>query len=295
MASVSSALRRIKDDLSAFLPERAIVAACRKAGHQWRQRKLGPVETIHLFILQILNFNTAMTGLRHLSKTALNASAYCKARMRLPLKVLQALLVESSAAMRKTAGPPALWCGLKAYLVDGSSTIAPDTPDAQKAFGQPKVQKPGCGFPMPKVLGLFDAFSGLIVQVMGLPLYTHEQSKVWLLHPLLGAGDLLVGDRGGSPPMNRRGPLLFLRSSGDAVDAGHSRAFSHASGADRGLPPAPQASTQVSQGQESHGQTHAAQPLRRTAGPLGSARRVVQARARQQAEVDEQKAIRLAA
>lgn len=28
------------------------------------------------------------------------------------------------------------------------------------------------------------------------PLYTHEQSKVWLLHPRLGFGDLLVGDRG---------------------------------------------------------------------------------------------------
>jgi hypothetical protein len=49
---------------------------------------------------------------------------------------------------------------------------------------------------VPKVLGLFDAFSGMIVQALGFPLYTHEQSKVWMLHPLLGVGDLLVGDRG---------------------------------------------------------------------------------------------------
>ena len=49
---------------------------------------------------------------------------------------------------------------------------------------------------MPKVLALFDAFSGLVVEMLGFPLYTHEQSKVWLLHPLLGRGDLLVGDRG---------------------------------------------------------------------------------------------------
>ena len=100
MASVSPALQRIKDELHRFIPEAAIVRACRKAGHRWRQRKLGPVQTIHLFILQVLNFNTAMTELRHVSKTALNAASYCKARMRLPLKVLQALLVESSAAMR---------------------------------------------------------------------------------------------------------------------------------------------------------------------------------------------------
>jgi hypothetical protein len=138
-----------------------------------------------------------MTHLRHLSKSAVKAPAYCKARMRLPLQVLQTLLLESSAKMMKQCtAPQRLWCGLRAYLVDGSSTIAPDTPDSQKAFGQPKGCKKGCGFPVPKVLGLFDAFSGLMVQVLGLPLYTHEQSKVWMLHPLLGAGDLLVGDRG---------------------------------------------------------------------------------------------------
>ena len=197
MASVSSALQRIKEDLRAFLPERAILHACRKAKHRWRQRQLGPVETVHLFILQVLNFNTAMAGLRHLSKTTLKAPAYCKARMRLPLEVLQTLLVQSSATMRQSCGSSdGLWCGLRAYLVDGSSTIAPDTPDSQKAFGQPSGQKKGCGFPVPKVLGLFDAFSGLIVQVMGFPLYTHEQSKVWRLHPHLGPGDVLVGDRG---------------------------------------------------------------------------------------------------
>ena len=203
MASVSSVLRRIKDDLRPFVPEQRVLAACRNAGHRWRQRKLGPVQTLHLFVLQVLNFNTAMTHLRHLSKTAVKAPAYCKARMRLPLAVLQALLVESATAMQKQcaapAAPPApgpLWCGLRACLVDGSSTIVPDTPDAQKAFGQPRGCKSGCGFPVPKVLGLFDAFSGLLLQVLGFSLFTHEQSNVWILHPLLGVGDLLVGDRG---------------------------------------------------------------------------------------------------
>lgn len=197
MASVSRALRRIKGELASFLPDQAVMMACREAGHRWRERKLGPVQTIHLFILQVLNFNTAMTALRHLSKTTVKAPSYCKARMRLPLKVLQALLVQSSAAMRQAcSSPDGLWCGLRAYLVDGSSTIAPDTPDSQEAFGQPVGCKKGCGFPVPKLLGLFDAFSGLIVQVLGFPLYTHEQSKVWRLHWLLGEGDLLVGDRG---------------------------------------------------------------------------------------------------
>jgi len=81
-------------------------------------------------------------------------------------------------------------------LVDGSSTIAPDTPASQRAFGQPSNQKLGCGFPVPKILALFDAFTGMVLEALCLPLFTHEQSGVWRLHPMLGAGDLLVGDRG---------------------------------------------------------------------------------------------------
>lgn len=197
MASISCVLSRIKRDLRPFLSDTMIESCAREAGHVWRERQLGPVQTVHLFILQVLHFNTAMTHLRHLAKASIQAPAYCRARMRLPLKVLQDLLVQSSAAMRQRCeSADGRWCGLRAFLVDGSSTIAPDTPDSQKAFGQPTACKEGCGFPVPKLLALFDAFSGLIVQALGFPLYTHEQSKVWMLHPLLGGGDLLVGDRG---------------------------------------------------------------------------------------------------
>jgi hypothetical protein len=200
MASVSLTLSRIKQDLGQYITEPAILAACRTAGHRWRERKLGPVATVHLFILQVLSFNTAIVHLRHLAGQSLNAAAYCRARMRLPLAAVQQLLREGSAAMRQTLSPgsdPAgWWCGLRAYLLDGSSTITPDTPALQKAFGQPKGQKKGCGFPVPKLLGLFDAFTGMVVEMLGFPLYTHEQSKAWQLHPLLGAGDLLVADCG---------------------------------------------------------------------------------------------------
>jgi hypothetical protein len=197
MASVSRTLARIKEDLDPFLPEESILSACRQLGHEWRERALGPVQTVHLFVVQMLCFNTAMTHLRHLAHMAVSTSAYCRARMRLPLAVLEALLDKSSEAMRTDeASADGLWCGLRACLVDGSSTIAPDTPDSQEAFGQPKGCKKDCSFPIPKILGLFDAFSGLMLKTLSFPLYTHEQSKVWMLHPLLKIGDLLVGDRG---------------------------------------------------------------------------------------------------
>lgn len=205
MARVSSILTRIANDLEQYLPEESVLAAFRAAGHAWRERQLGPVRTLHLFILQVLACNTAMAHLRHMAGEVFSLAAYCQARARLPLEALQALLRDSSAAMRAAAdravcngGNPVagLWHGLHAYLVDGSSTITPDTPDLQKAFGQPTGCKEGCGFPVPKLLALFDAFTGMIVEMLGFPLYTHEQSKVWMLHPLLKCGDLLVGDRG---------------------------------------------------------------------------------------------------
>ena len=198
MASVTRALARIKEDLGPFLPDEAIESACREAGHDWRERVLGPVATVHLLVLQVLHLNTAITALRHLAKVAFCAAAYCEARKRLPLAAVQALLRRSSQAMRQAAAQatPGLWRGLRAYLVDGSSTIAPDTPALDAAFGHPTGQKKGCGFPVPKVLGLFDAFTGMLVELLSFPLFTHEMSKASLLHPLLAAGDLLVGDRG---------------------------------------------------------------------------------------------------
>jgi len=196
MASISRTLQRIKDDLHPFLPDEMIFEACSRAGHAWRQRLLDPVVTLHLFILQILNFNTAMTHLRHLAKYPVKAAAYCKARMRLPLATPQDLQRSSSVGMSEACDGRGLWCGLRADLVDGTSTITPDTPELDKTFKHPKGQKEGCGFPVPKLLALFDAFSGLVIERLGFPLSTHDPSKVWLLHPLLGRCGLLVGDRG---------------------------------------------------------------------------------------------------
>ncbi len=199
MVTISRALRRIKADLEPFLPNESILAACRQAGHRWRERRFGPVQTIHLFVLQVLHCNTAIRHLRHLAKFPVNAAAYCKARMRLPLEVLQALLRQSGEALAPAAGHGsdlARWCGLRVLLVDGSSAIAPETPQLCKAFGRPTGQKKGCGFSVPKVLGLFDAATGLILELLAFPLFTNEMSKVWALHPSLAPGDLLVADRG---------------------------------------------------------------------------------------------------
>src|SRR2546423_693536 len=106
MASISRALERIKQDLGPFLPEESIREACRRAGHQWRERVFDPVTTVQLFVLQVLSFNTSIAGLRRVARLAFNAGAYCEARIRLPLAALQELLASSSRAMRDSARRP---------------------------------------------------------------------------------------------------------------------------------------------------------------------------------------------
>ena len=66
---MSDTLEQIKHDLAAHLDPSAIVAACRAAGHCWRQRLLDPVTTIHRFVLQVLHGNTALNHLRHFHPT----------------------------------------------------------------------------------------------------------------------------------------------------------------------------------------------------------------------------------
>jgi len=201
MASVSPLLARIKSDFQQYLSHSLIEAVCRGAGHRWRRRKLDPVATIHLFVLQMLHCNSAIRHLRHLAKLPINAAAYCKARMRLPLAVLQELLTRSSAtlgeALTKEAGRDrTCWHGHRTLLTDGTATIAPDTKALRKVFPQQATQAKGCAYPAPRVLGLFDAITGLVVQFMAFSLLVNEHSRIWQLHPLLAAGDLLVGDCG---------------------------------------------------------------------------------------------------
>ena len=88
-ATVSHVVKPCQQDWTRQLEPDAIRGACRDIDYLWRQRLLDPVVTMQLFFVQILHGNTACTHLRHLAKLAVTASAYCQARMKLPLRVLQ--------------------------------------------------------------------------------------------------------------------------------------------------------------------------------------------------------------
>jgi hypothetical protein len=192
-----SLLRQLGDDLGRYLEPKSIEDVCRSCGYAWRKRKLGPVTTIHLFILQVLAGNTAMTHLRHLAHLPVSDSAYCQARARLPLIVFEKLLGKVvTFSKRLTLGGAHLWCGHRLILVDGSSFSMPDTPELQAHFGQSRKAKPGCGFPVAHLMFVADAATGLLFKAFAAPLHSHDMGLVRRTHPELKRGDVMVADRG---------------------------------------------------------------------------------------------------
>jgi len=195
-ATLTQVVKQFQQDGTSQLEPAAILATCRGIAYQWRERTLNPVTTIQLFFVQILHGNTACTHLRHLTKLNVTASAYCQARMKLPLTVFEQLLRSTSDALQHHPLDEGRWLGHRTFWVDGSSFSMPDTPALQEHFGQPGKQLPGCGFPVAHLLALFHAGTGLVLQILAAPLRTHDLSEVVALHPDLRPGDVLVADRG---------------------------------------------------------------------------------------------------
>lgn len=191
--SIVEAIGRIKAGVAKCLTADSIEKASRACGHKWRQREIGPVETVWAFLTQILHGNTACAHVVRLANLQCSAEAYCQARARLLLAVYQRLLEQTSRAARPTCCLPT-WHGHRTFLVDGSTFSMPDTPALQAQFGQPGRQQAGCGFPVAHWATLFDAHGGLLIKQLTAPLRTHDMAQVAQLHPELAADDVLVGD-----------------------------------------------------------------------------------------------------
>jgi hypothetical protein len=193
---IHSIIANIRQDVAKHLSPSLIENTCDSVGHVWRKCILEPATIVHVLILQVLNGNTALSNLRHLTGLDLTSQAFCDARKRLPLEVFRRLLRQLIPTLRDGQAPPSLWLGHRTFAVDGSSFSMPDTPQLQREFGQPGNQRKGCGFPVAHFLAMFDSATGFLLDILAFPLRTHDMSKVAQIHPGLQAGDVLVGDRG---------------------------------------------------------------------------------------------------
>lgn len=124
------------------------------------------------------------------------SSAFCAARARLPMDWLRRLWWR--AADQLAAAAPSLpGChGRRVLVVDGTSVTAPDTLENQQAWPQPGSQKPGCGFPLISLVGIFCLGSGALLRAAHGRWKTSEARLFALLRRTLRRGDILVADRG---------------------------------------------------------------------------------------------------
>jgi len=190
MTTFSSALLHVKQHLDQCLPQQLIFKLCADLKHRWRKGKLDPAVTVQTFLLQLLA-NVALRGLRHVAGVSASAPAFCKAKMRLPAKLFAQLIQRPSDAA------PAMYKGLKTYLVDGVSFMTPDTRQLAGKYGKGQNQRgTSHGYPTPKLLTLMQAGGGFIRRALILPRARQEFTCLSRLFKAIGSDGLLVGDSG---------------------------------------------------------------------------------------------------
>jgi len=120
-------------------------------------------------------------------------SAYCQARARLPWDILPRL--RCALAARAERGGQR-WKELCVKVIDGTGISLADTQKNQRAYPQPGGQKPGCGFPLLKLVGVFSLASGALLDYAKGNKHQSELGLVQRLFDTFKAGDLILADRG---------------------------------------------------------------------------------------------------
>ena len=192
MASIGPDARGVKYQaaLDRHLSKDLIDQQARDCGHRWRERALGPTMTVYLWIMQMLLCNLSMEGVRHLSQKAVTAAAICQAKARLPLQLL-VRLNELLLAQIDDGKPQPTWHGHRLLAGDGVCYYTPDTPPLRKKFGSKKP----FGFPLLKVVTLFDLASGAMLRQISLPHKRQESPVLGRLLRWARLGDVAVLDR----------------------------------------------------------------------------------------------------
>lgn len=182
------------DALEASLPEH-------------RERLFPPTETLSMFMAQALKPDRSCQGivddvavkrlLHGLPLCSTKTGAYCKARQRLPLKMVSAMATTTGHLISGQVPDGWNWRGRRVRLVDGTTVTLPDTPANQATYPQQSGQKPGLGFPICRIVGITCLSSGALLNAaMGKfkGKGSGEQALLRTLLDTLEAGDLLVGD-----------------------------------------------------------------------------------------------------
>lgn len=174
----------------------------------WRERVYGPLRTLMLFVEQVLSADHSCQDAVALELSArvalgqapcsLNSGPYCRARQRLPLKLIERLGREVAVRVCARQRPGWLWRDRHVKLIDGATVSMPDTLDNQAHFPQNREQKPGLGFPLARLVAVVSLSCGAVLEwAIGAceGKASGETALLWTLLHRLERGDIVVADR----------------------------------------------------------------------------------------------------
>jgi hypothetical protein len=207
---VAVAHARRQGDLyfAALLSQDRILKAFGKARWLWQGWIYTPAVTVWVFLSQCLSSDhscrdavarlIAWRLTQGLSPCSADTGAYCTARNNLPEEVLRGLMRDAGKQVEDESPERWLWHGRKVRVVDGSTVTMPDTPENQAAYPQQKSQRPGCGFPIARILVIFSLSTGTVLEA-AIGKYkgkqTGENSLLRGLYDALTEGDVILADR----------------------------------------------------------------------------------------------------
>jgi hypothetical protein len=122
-------------------------------------------------------------------------AAYCRARDALAAEGLQRAVEHTAEALGTGVSDEHLWLGRAVHVVDGTGIALPDTEANQDDYPQPSGQKPGCGFPVLRLVAFMSLATGAVSRYSIGTLHEHEQRLFQDLRAHLGAGEVVLGDR----------------------------------------------------------------------------------------------------
>jgi len=124
-----------------------------------------------------------------------DTGAYSKARHRFSERVLRRLVPETADALELKVSTARQWCGRQVRVMDGTTVLMSDTAANQKAYPQHSNQKPGCGFPLLKLVAVFSLWTGAVVTACVSCFKTSELEMSRLLYQQLEPGDVALADQ----------------------------------------------------------------------------------------------------
>lgn len=197
----SSALTRLLD-------AEQLQALVQRHCPQYRERVYSPLATLSLFLEQVLGADHSCqdTVARSLSSrvaqdlppAGLNTGPYCKARQRLASGLLVALGQTLGQRLCQAQQDAWRWRGREVKLIDGTTVSMPDTQANQASYPQSRVQKPGLGFPVMRIVGIISLGCGAVLDwAQGACEGKHsgETSMLRSLDAALSEGDVVLMDR----------------------------------------------------------------------------------------------------